>query len=102
MKNGGKQSNDNQTRGPRIGSISPEQRKNAVDSDAHVVFDFTGLHKPAVSDLALVLTARLQTPPSESVWARLRYTHTHTHARHFGSSGPRVAAANKALGCLEK
>ena len=70
MKNGGKQSNDNQTRGPRIGSISPEQRKNAVDSDAHVVFDFTGLNKPAVSDLALVLTARLQTTPSESVWAR--------------------------------
>ncbi|MEC9015853.1 MAG: hypothetical protein VYD37_05155 [Gemmatimonadota bacterium] len=70
MKNGGKQSNDNQTRGPRIGSISPKQRKNAVDSDAHVVFDFTGLHTPAVSDLALVLTARLQTPPSESVWAR--------------------------------
>jgi len=70
MKNGGKQSNDNQTRGPRIGSISPKQRKNAVDSDAHVVFDFTGLHTPAVSDLALVLTARLQTPSSESVWAR--------------------------------
>ena len=70
MKNGGKQSNDNQTRGPRIGSISPKQRKNAVDSDAHVVFDFTGLHTPAVSDLALVLTACLQTPPSESVWAR--------------------------------
>ena len=70
MKNGGKQSNDNLTRGPRIGSISPEQRKNAVDSDAHVVFDFTGLHTPAVSDLALVLTARLQTPPNESVWAR--------------------------------
>ena len=70
MKNGGKQSNDNQTRGPRIGAISRKQRKNAVDSDAHVVFDFTGLHTPAVSDLALVLTARLQTPPSESVWAR--------------------------------
>ena len=70
MKNGGKQSNDNQTRGPRIGSISPEQRKNAVDSDAHVVFDFTGLHTPAVSDLALVLTARLQTSPSKSVWAQ--------------------------------
>ena len=70
MKNGGKQSNDNQTRGPRIGSISPEQSKNAVDSDAHVVFDFTGLHTTAVSDLALVLTARLQTPQSESVWAR--------------------------------
>ncbi|MEC9354602.1 MAG: hypothetical protein VX507_00065 [Gemmatimonadota bacterium] len=70
MKNGGKQSNDNQTRGPRIDSIIPEQQQNAVDSDAHVVFDFTGLHTPAVSDLALVLTARLQTPPSESVWAR--------------------------------
>ena len=70
MKNGGKQSNDKHTRGPRIASVITEQRKNAVDSDAHVVFDFTGLNKPAVSDLALVLTARLQTPPSESVWAR--------------------------------
>ena len=70
MKNGGKQSNDKHTRGPRIASVITEQRKNAVDSDAHVVFDFTGLNKPAVSDLALVLTARLQTTPSESVWAR--------------------------------
>ena len=70
MKNGEKQSSDKQTRGPRIASVITEQRKNAVDSDAHVVFDFTGLNKPAVSDLALVLTARLQTPPSESVWAR--------------------------------
>ena len=70
MKNGGKQSNGKHTRGPRIASVITEQRKNAVDSDAHVVFDFTGLNKPAVSDLALVLTARLQTPPSESVWAR--------------------------------
>ena len=70
MKNGGKQSNDKQARGPRTTSVITEQRKNVVDSDAHVVFDFTDLHKPAVSDLALVLTARLQTPPSESVWAR--------------------------------
>ena len=70
MKNGGKQSNDKQARGPRTTSVITEQRKNVVDSDAHVVFDFTDLHKPAVSDLALVLTARLQTPLSESVWAR--------------------------------
>jgi hypothetical protein len=36
----------------------------------HVVFDFTGLERPDVGDLALILTARLQSAPTDSVWVR--------------------------------
>jgi hypothetical protein len=36
----------------------------------HVVFDFTGLARPGVEDLALILTARLQSAPSDPVWVR--------------------------------
>ena len=36
----------------------------------HVVFDFTGLERPDVGDLSLILTARLQSAPTDSVWVR--------------------------------
>jgi len=36
----------------------------------HVVFDFTGLDQPDVGDLSLILTARLQAAPTDSVWVR--------------------------------
>lgn len=36
----------------------------------HVVFDFTGLEQPDVCDLSLILTARLQAAPTDSVWVR--------------------------------
>ena len=36
----------------------------------HVVFDFTGLDRPNVGDLSLILTARLQSAPTDSVWVR--------------------------------
>ncbi len=36
----------------------------------HVVFDFTGLDRPGVGDLSLILTARLQSAPTDSVWVR--------------------------------
>ena len=36
----------------------------------NVVFDFTGLRKPDVADLALILTARIKTPLNASVWLR--------------------------------
>ncbi|MBM4183748.1 MAG: hypothetical protein FJ207_05915 [Gemmatimonadetes bacterium] len=36
----------------------------------HVVFDFTGLERPDVGDLLLILTARLQSAPTDSVWVR--------------------------------
>lgn len=46
--------------------------QESVDSTAsgHVVFDFTGLEQPDVCDLSLILTARLQSAPTDSVWVR--------------------------------
>lgn len=38
--------------------------------EGHMVFDFTGLERPDVCDLALILTARLGAAPGESVWVR--------------------------------
>ena len=37
---------------------------------SHVVFDFSGLERPNVTDLSLILTARLQCEPGDSVWVR--------------------------------
>jgi hypothetical protein len=39
-------------------------------STEHVVFDFTGLEQPDVGDLSLILTARLQSAPTDQVWVR--------------------------------
>jgi hypothetical protein len=48
-----------------------EDRKNRESvGDTHVVFDFTGLDRPNVGDLSLILTARLQSGPNEKVWVR--------------------------------
>ncbi len=38
--------------------------------DSHLVFDFTGLERPDVCDLSLILTARLLSAPTDSVWVR--------------------------------
>ncbi|MGD8318868.1 MAG: hypothetical protein PVJ02_00390 [Gemmatimonadota bacterium] len=38
--------------------------------ETDLVFDFTGLHRPDLQDLALILTARLQAPPGDRVWVR--------------------------------
>ena len=70
MKKGGEEGNYKETQGPRTTSTTNKQEESVADLEEHVVFDFTDLHRPAVSDLALVLTARLQKPPNESVWAR--------------------------------
>ena len=35
-----------------------------------LVFDFTGLERQGLCDLALILTARLQADPEERVWVR--------------------------------
>lgn len=45
---------------------------DAVDEtpQGHIVFDFTGLEQPDVCDLSLILTARLQSAPTDSVWVR--------------------------------
>jgi len=42
----------------------------------HVVFDFTGLERPNVGDLSLILTARLQSGPTGNVWVRALPWHT--------------------------
>jgi hypothetical protein len=39
-------------------------------NESHVVFDFTGLDRPDVCDLSLILTARLQAGPGDNVWVR--------------------------------
>lgn len=46
-----------------------EQREGEAPA-THVVFDFTGLDRPNVADLSLILTARLQSGPGDSVWVR--------------------------------
>jgi hypothetical protein len=43
---------------------------NETSPAAHVVFDFTGLDQPDLGDLSLILTARLQSAPSDYVWVR--------------------------------
>ena len=48
----------------------PETPTKDVREQGHVVFDFTGLERPDVCDLALILTARLNADPEESVWVR--------------------------------
>ncbi len=34
------------------------------------VYDFTGLHRPKLLDLAMILTARLRAGPDDRVWVR--------------------------------
>ena len=38
--------------------------------EGHVVFDFQGLEQANVGDLSMILTARLQSAPTDSVWVR--------------------------------
>ena len=43
---------------------------------SHVVFDFTGLERPNVGDLSLIITARLRSEPGDEVWAKSLPAHT--------------------------
>lgn len=47
-----------------------DTRAEESREEGHVVFDFTGLQQANVADLALILTARLGTAPTEKVWVR--------------------------------
>ncbi|MEM7417188.1 MAG: hypothetical protein AAF389_16925 [Gemmatimonadota bacterium] len=38
--------------------------------EEHVVFDFSGTEQANVEDLSLILTARLMSAPTDSVWCR--------------------------------
>lgn len=45
-------------------------RRDPRAAREHLVFDFTGLARPDVADLALILTARLRSGPRGQVWVR--------------------------------
>lgn len=50
-----------------------EASERAASGDGHdgdLVFDFTGLHRPDLCDLSLILTARLSASPEDRVWVR--------------------------------
>ena len=47
-----------------------ETRAEERQEEGHVVFDFTGLQQANVAELALILTARLGTAPTDKVWVR--------------------------------
>ena len=48
----------------------PQKKTTEGHPCGHIVFDFTGLEQPELCDLSLIITARLQFPPTESVWVR--------------------------------
>ena len=53
----------------RLQECVETQSEERMD-EGHVVFDFTGLQQAKVGDLALILTARLGTAPTDKVWVR--------------------------------
>lgn len=52
----------------RVEARGQEERNGSRDED--LVFDFTGLHRPGLCDLSLILTARLTAEPGDRVWVR--------------------------------
>jgi hypothetical protein len=58
------------TRERREAAMREDQKKREGGGANHVVFDFTGLERPNVGDLSLILTARLQSGPTGNVWVR--------------------------------
>ena len=61
--------NDDKKSGPPL-DLRVDEQSTEPASDEHVVFDFTGLQQVHVEDLSLILTARLQSAPSHTVWVR--------------------------------
>ena len=60
----------NDPRSEELRTQTVETEADEAPSTGHMVFDFTGLERPDVCDLALILTARLSAAPGESVWVR--------------------------------
>ena len=84
MRHDKKNDTDERSHRLRTASHMSEHGDEVAGSDTHVVFDFTGLRKPDVSDLALILTARLLTPGDESVWVRAIHPKTALVLRALG------------------
>lgn len=58
---------DGLRRDPRLELVV---RSEAREAETDIVFDFTGLNRPNLTDLALILTARLRSDPEDRVWVR--------------------------------
>lgn len=52
------------------GFVAPAEVQSEPGSRTDVVFDFSGLDPARLSDMGLILTARLRAAPGERVWAR--------------------------------
>jgi hypothetical protein len=52
------------------GELSVQFVSGSTTREPGLVFDFTGLHRPELCDLAWILTARLRSGPEERVWVR--------------------------------
>jgi len=62
--------NDERDERRRDAGLALVVRTEAAEAETDIVFDFTGLHRPALTDLALILTARLNSEPENRVWVR--------------------------------
>ncbi len=70
----------------RLGSAvtAGGEEKETERHQQDVVFDFTGLHSPQLTDLSLVLTARMKASPDERVWVRALPFHVWQVLRSLG------------------
>lgn len=66
------------------GQVRPQLLPASSESEPGLVFDFTGLHRPELCDLAWILTARLQSAPEQRVWVRALPDSTWTVLRALG------------------
>lgn len=71
---------DDGRREARLRLLSESETRPSEREEAHLeqdlVFDFTGLNRPDVCDLALILTARLHAAPDDRVWVRALHNST--------------------------
>ena len=51
-------------------TLAEARRDERHESETDLVFDFSGLHSPELTDLALILTARLTAASHDRVWIR--------------------------------
>jgi len=56
----------------RVALLAPVEASQPTETHERddLVYDFTGLHRPELLDLALILTARLRAGPGDRVWVR--------------------------------
>ena len=71
MRANGRNGSNGGQMGRRLAPTDATPLRGSGHEDAQdVVFDFAGLQRPDIPDLALILTARLQSQAGDRVWAR--------------------------------